>query len=167
MYAITLYQPWASAVVLGLKQYETRSWPTNARGIVAIHAAKETPKPIIREIGIEWYDLVDRVKKAGLVDEVRRSGISEMPTSAVVGVVGIAGCHPVEEVGEYLAEDELRWGDFSAGRFAWKLIHPLGPARGFVPLVCPGRQGLWELPAAVDRAVNLQIRAITCPAASV
>lgn len=39
MYAITLYQPWASAVVLGLKQYETRSWPTNARGIVAIHAA--------------------------------------------------------------------------------------------------------------------------------
>jgi hypothetical protein len=120
-------------------------------------ARKETPKPIIREMGVEWYDLVDRVKKAGLVDEVRRSGISEMPTSAVVGVVGLEGCERVEDVIQHCPIQEITWGDFSAGRFAWKLLHPIGPKQGFVPLVCSGRQQLWDLPAEVSRLVELQM----------
>ena len=40
MKAISIHQPWANYVVLGLKQYETRSWHTKIRGRVAIHAAK-------------------------------------------------------------------------------------------------------------------------------
>lgn len=38
--AITIRQPHASLVALGVKQIETRSWATTYRGPLAIHAAK-------------------------------------------------------------------------------------------------------------------------------
>src|SRR3546814_14671667 len=38
--AISLWQPWASAIALGHKSIETRHWPTKYRGELAIHAAK-------------------------------------------------------------------------------------------------------------------------------
>ena len=43
MYAITLHQPWASLIALGVKTVETRSWPASARLVgqtIAIHAGK-------------------------------------------------------------------------------------------------------------------------------
>jgi hypothetical protein len=40
MKAISLWQPWASAIALGMKRIETRGWSTNYRGRLAIHAAK-------------------------------------------------------------------------------------------------------------------------------
>ena len=44
MPCISLHQPWASLIGNG-KLFETRSWPTNHRGLLAIHAAKRfTPE---------------------------------------------------------------------------------------------------------------------------
>jgi hypothetical protein len=40
MKAISLHQPWAAAVAVGIKWIETRSWRTHYRGPLAIHAAK-------------------------------------------------------------------------------------------------------------------------------
>jgi hypothetical protein len=40
MKALSLWQPSAAAIALELKLWETRSWPTNYRGPLAIHAAK-------------------------------------------------------------------------------------------------------------------------------
>ena len=41
--AISLWQPWASLIPLGLKHYETRSWKTNYRGKLLIcSTAKST-----------------------------------------------------------------------------------------------------------------------------
>ena len=42
MKAITIWQPYASAIAVGLKHYETRSWPTKHRGPLAIHSAKKS-----------------------------------------------------------------------------------------------------------------------------
>ena len=44
MHVLTLWHPWAGAMALGLKRIETRSWRTDYRGDVAIHAAKAMPK---------------------------------------------------------------------------------------------------------------------------
>lgn len=41
--ALTLWQPWASLVALGVKTIETRSWSTKYRGPLAIHAAVRKP----------------------------------------------------------------------------------------------------------------------------
>jgi activating signal cointegrator 1 len=43
MKALSLWQPWASLVALGIKTIETRSWETKYRGPLAIHAAKKRP----------------------------------------------------------------------------------------------------------------------------
>ena len=40
---ITLTQPWATLVALGVKRIETRSWRTPYRGLLGIHAAKSYP----------------------------------------------------------------------------------------------------------------------------
>lgn len=42
MKALTLWQPWATLIAIGAKTIETRSWSTNHRGPLAIHAAKTT-----------------------------------------------------------------------------------------------------------------------------
>ena len=63
MYAITLHQPWASLIALGLKTVETRSWPAPARLVgqrIAVHAAKRVVRrpgdPIERELPARWGD---------------------------------------------------------------------------------------------------------------
>lgn len=43
MPVLTLWQPWASLVALGVKTIETRSWATKHRGRIAIHAAGRRP----------------------------------------------------------------------------------------------------------------------------
>lgn len=53
---ITLWQPYATLVATGIKQYETRSWPTNYRGPLLIHAAK-------RPMGADEIELLETPKK--------------------------------------------------------------------------------------------------------
>ncbi len=43
MKVLTLHQPWASLVALGVKTIETRSWSTAYRGPLAIHAGVKPP----------------------------------------------------------------------------------------------------------------------------
>lgn len=41
MRAISLWQPWAGLIATGHKTIETRTWSTNVRGELLIHAAKK------------------------------------------------------------------------------------------------------------------------------
>lgn len=43
MKVLSLLQPWASLVVLGHKKIETRSWKTDYRGEILIHASVGKP----------------------------------------------------------------------------------------------------------------------------
>ena len=40
--ALSMHQPWASGVALGLKAVETRSWATSYRGTLIIQASRGT-----------------------------------------------------------------------------------------------------------------------------
>ena len=40
MKALTVKQPWAQLIIEGYKEYEFRSWKTNYRGKILIHAGK-------------------------------------------------------------------------------------------------------------------------------
>lgn len=42
MKAITIHQPWADLIAAGTKTIETRTWPTQFRGVLAIHAGKKS-----------------------------------------------------------------------------------------------------------------------------
>ena len=52
---LTLHQPWASLVALGVKTIETRSWSTQYRGPLAIHAAVKRPSQAQR-VGSFYVD---------------------------------------------------------------------------------------------------------------
>lgn len=77
MKALTIRQPWATLIMLGVKRYEFRSWKTNFRGEVLIHAGKGIDK-----------EAVERLKKY-LPDE--------LPLGKILGKVNIADCIPMSE----------------------------------------------------------------------
>lgn len=132
MRAITLWQPWATLVAIGAKEYETRSWKTMHRGQLAIHAALTT-KHI--KIARQNESMQTALLEAGyLITE-------KLPLGAVIAVVELVDCFPVEEVWNHISYEEGDFGDFDAGRYAWELrlireIKPCVPARG--------RQGIWH-----------------------
>ena len=44
MKVLTIRQPWASLIIQGYKRFEFRSWKTNYRGDLLIHAGKMIDK---------------------------------------------------------------------------------------------------------------------------
>lgn len=107
MKAITLWQPWASLLACGAKHYETRSWPTNYRGPIAIHAAKTNVRSVLDRMfpfDVSDYFLVhleftalsvrhDFIKTAELAVSGR---LDVLPLGAVIAVADLVGCHKIE-----------------------------------------------------------------------
>ena len=54
MKALTIKEPWASLIINGYKKYEFRSWKTNYRGKVLIHAGNIEKEMLLR---FKDYDL--------------------------------------------------------------------------------------------------------------
>ena len=89
MYAITLHQPWASLIALGIKTVETRSWPAPARLIgqtIAIHAGKRA----VRKPGVA----VENEMRARLGEDWHRT----IPAGAVLATATLSGMARVERV---------------------------------------------------------------------
>lgn len=134
MKALSLTQPWATLVAIGAKRYETRSWNTNHRGPIAIHAAKGFPKDCQQ---LCEYDPFDKYIASS----------RELPLGAIIAVADLVTVHRTEWVlSQIRGTDEEKFGDYSAGRFAWFLnnVRKL-PA----PIPCKGALGLWEVPISV------------------
>jgi len=103
MKVITLKQPWATLIAEGYKKYEFRSWKTNYRGEILIHAGK----------GIDKSSM-ERFKGLNL----------EYPTSKIVAKVNIIDCILLDDKlqQEILKENELVYGtSVSKEGYAWKL----------------------------------------------
>jgi len=143
MRILTLTEPWATMIALGLKRVETRGWSTPYRGPLLIHAGKDkkytTPAYVAELLG-----------RAGLSDALPVG--YEWPYGQIIAVTELLDCVPTEKVGVLsLAEREL--GDYSPGRFgfllaeAWRLPQPVA-ARGML--------GLWMPPEGVAAAVVAQ-----------
>lgn len=49
MKVLTLKQPWATLVAEGIKKYEFRSWKTNYRGKILIHAGAKVDKEAMKK----------------------------------------------------------------------------------------------------------------------
>ena len=57
MKVITLKQPWADLVKDKIKKIETRSWYTNYRGELYIHAGKAIIKDIRNKVILDYIDI--------------------------------------------------------------------------------------------------------------
>jgi hypothetical protein len=119
MPAISLWQPWASFIAIGVKPYETRHWRAPSRFIglrIAIHAAKH---PVSRDDRDWWHALS---KGAELP-------LGAFVCTAILRAVLLAETVPFDE-----------FGDYARGRFAWQMEDP----QPFVPPIpAEGAQGFW------------------------
>ena len=130
MKAFTVYQPYAYAIVAGLKGYETRPRRTHIRGRVAVHAGKGKPQFVSMPVSIALPE-----------SAVLHYGAVLGPLGAVVGTVEIVDCVPVEDLIGKLSERERVLGDYTPGRFAWVLKNPVMFDR---PIPVRGFQGWWN-----------------------
>ena len=126
--ALTVYQPWATLIVRGAKRNETRSWKTNHRGLIMIHAASYHHA---------WQR--DLTKSKLFMDIFRRiEGVDpeHLPLSAMVGMVNLTGWNLITHPNDLpVSHQELRLGDYRTGRYIWRLSQPLAfhepiPAKG-------------------------------------
>jgi hypothetical protein len=126
MKALTLTQPWASLIALGLKTVETRSWYTSYRGPLAIHAAKGFP-PWAREFA-ETERALGRIP-------------AQLPFGAILCTIRLVNVHPAHEVQSDITALERYYGDFSYSRWAW-ILDSLESLPD--PIPAKGALGLWE-----------------------
>jgi len=151
MKALTLYQPWATLIAIGAKRIETRSWSTNYRGPLAIHAGKNTD--FIRGRGkyyiCDEHPFCDVLIKAGLF-LFENPFPGAIPLGCIVATCELVDCilmdekflsEPVYCLGWSVQHPEVAFGDFRLGRYAWMLNKvKLLPE----PIPAKGAMGLWE-----------------------
>lgn len=124
MKVLSIREPLASLIVGGYKNYEFRSWKTNYRGKILIHASKNIEK-----------DNVKRFEKLNINYE----------PGYIIGEAEIVNCIPVTRKFEnaLIEESELVYGA-SRNRtgYAWclKNIKPITK-----PIKINGHLGLWNL----------------------
>ncbi len=136
MRALTLTQPWSTLVALGEKRIETRSWSTNYRGPLAIHAAKGFPR---------WARQL--CADPAFIEALKSE---PLPMGVIVCTCRLVDCLPMEATGclpgvfedypELDTRQEREFGDYSPGRWAWILEDV---KRLPEPVPAKGKQGLW------------------------
>jgi hypothetical protein len=169
MKAISLWQPWATAIALGAKRVETRSWPTAYRGPLLIHAAKRRNIGELIQISSTWYWHA-ALRPLNATMGAERKLWDVLPFGAIVAVCELVDCRPTssftgaeidevrhpdhEDLGSIDAWTECYMGDFTPGRWGWVLsgIQPLTE-----PIPHPGRQGLFDVPDAVVARLTEQL----------
>lgn len=141
MKILSLWEPWGTAMVLGHKLWETRSWPTSYRGPLAIHAAKNTSA------------IKDGTPEEMVIDGEELCGTkivfpSAWPLGSIICVVDLFDCVPTETAKPSRLEEIM--GNYMPERFAWQTRN----LRKVKPFPFKGMQGLKPLPEEVARALE-------------
>jgi len=140
MKAISLWQPWATAIAVGVKNYETRSWSTSYRGSIAIHAAKKQTRDLK-----EFFDL--KCRSGANLHPFRDAGYHSfvmLPFGAIVATADLVSCDRTEDLilGYKIVSLEEQWGNYDQGRFGWRLENVKALPS---PLFVRGAQGFFNV----------------------
>lgn len=134
---ISLKQPWAYLYAMGYKGIETRSWKTEYRGDLLVHASKSVPsKKAIKAFGENEYfhkyvPDIEALDYGAIIGIVR---VNDIQTTATIK----------QNISQYIPdekrqEQELTFGDYGDKRYGWlsdcaaKFLAPL-PAEGSLHL---------------------------------
>lgn len=133
MKALTLRPVWAWAVIYAGKDIENRTWRTQLRGTIAIHASKGLTKA-------EYEACVEGVPRRW---QKEIPAFEAMTRGAVIGIADLVDC---------VTESKSRW--YNGEDYGFVLRN----ARAIKPIECTGALGFWDLPVKVEQNINRQIR---------
>jgi len=169
MKTITIWQPWASLIAIGAKHYETRSWATNYRGPIAIHAAALNPFKAIKLIQNDTVMEMRRVlKDRGILTP--STDFRMLPLGCIIATAKLVNCWHIvcnpgvdidvakhipigaesitidkhaPDFADYFipTEQEQLFGDWTPGRYAWQLEDVVMLKK---PIPVKGQQRLWN-----------------------
>jgi activating signal cointegrator 1 len=123
MKALSIRQPWAELILQGRKTIELRTWTTEHRGPLAIHAAYTVQVEACADYGLDPAALARGVV-VGIVD-----------------LLEVARLTPEEWEAE--RERHLDLGPFPGRIFGWRLANP---RRLPQPLPLSGQRGVFDVP---------------------
>jgi len=133
---LSLWEPWASLVIFGVKRIETRSWATEYRGPLVIHASKKVSR---EQIEICHRDPFRSALRACGIDRWQ-----DFKLGAAIGTVTLVDCRRIESDADVPSDDdpEYWFGNYAPGRFGWILKRPEVFATA---IALRGRQGLFDV----------------------
>jgi activating signal cointegrator 1 len=149
MKALSLRQPWATLVAIGAKRVETRSWTTNYRGPLAIHASRRLSPAEARLCCTSPFRVA--LEAGGYrFDDTSPRNPFPLPLGMVVAVANLVEVRQIT-ASNIPDEPERSFGDYTLGRYAWHLSEIVCLAE---PILARGSLGLWEwmLPSGFSRA---------------
>ena len=120
MRALSIRQPWAWLVVNGYKDIENRTWRTNFRGRIYVHAGR-------RVVSDDYPEQREFIARAGIVIPAK------LARGAIVGEVTITGC--------FSASDS----PWFCGPYGFTLEDPVAYK---APIPCRGQLGFFQVDEA-------------------
>lgn len=159
MNCISLSPPYGTLIALLLKRLETRAWATKYRGPLAIHQTA-APGPRGTTEAALWDLCLSEPFRSALASKGIMSP-ARLPRGKIVAVVELRDCRIIgrELNGDatIAADDmlsftpirgnELAFGDYSAGRYAWLLGNVVALPE---PVPARGMPGLWQWSETLD-----------------
>lgn len=148
MKILTLHQPESSLIASGAKRIVTRTFSTDYRGPVAIHAARSFPRASMQIAAGETF--LRALCAAGI------EHFEDIPRGVILATAELVDCaHITDEF--FAASNERRYGDFSHGRFAWMLSEVRALAE---PIEHQGSSVLRSVPVWVQEEIRAQVEGV-------
>ena len=136
MWAISLIQPWAWAILHAGKDVENRTWDLPAQFVgrrVMLHASKRVTRS-------DFDDAADMIEE---LSEVKVPAYERVPMGGLVGAVTFTGS---------LAPGEGSTPWHSREQFGWLVHDPVSLPEFCIP--CKGALGFWRVPEELAERIR-------------
>lgn len=175
MRILSLWQPWATLCVAPHpltgeppKRHETRSWAPciPLPFTVAIHATAKWGREAVDAVTYEpnfrralnqcGFFAAPSRPKAGILTS--HPGLRPLPVGAIIGIAHVVEVVRTESLADGLPEYDRAFGDYSPGRFAWRLDAACMLDN---PIPFKGRQqALYLIPPEIKAQIDAQLQGV-------
>lgn len=129
MKVLTIKQPWAWLIAEGIKKVENRTWKTNYRGILAIHAGKSNS-----DLSSDLIQRIDSIL-IGTGIALPSTNVLKSEQGCIIAIANLIAI---------TTNQNDKWA--IPGQFHWKLES----AKRISPMPAQGKLGLWDYPVSLD-----------------
>lgn len=147
MKALSLWQPYATLISLGLKAVETRGWRMDYRGPLVICSTtgkSRGERAVYDWLRMKQHQNSDACRIMRALASAGIESLKDLPLGKALCVVEVVDCLPTGMAlnAPWLTKDERAFGDYSPGRYA---ILTVNCKRFVEPFSIRGKQKLFDI----------------------